>query len=398
MAGRQLVFVQQPTQVRIPNAIEPPVQLEIRIGDHVDSKVVDGEVKLSILSGPPGGEIIGTSTARCPNGVATFDDLRFNVPGTYTLIAECDEDSLVTIPRPSAYRYYGAFDLTVGQQVEIMGDGSTTGSVSEVGDGYIIVQDNSATPQQGVVAGAEGVTVGSVPAENWFAADAPGLDLTDSAALWHVDGLLAPEVAGRFDPLAINPVPTNTPRNVPAPTGSDRGIAATPETGFANHSYIQSGNVPVVSGQNITAMFLACYPPNGRGPANGAAFSEMLAAGGFPGGHSIGGGAQQSGVHCRVSGQWAFSVPDVIRHGRHRWHLLGLSRRPRDGNWQPIDVYVDGQLIKSGAWSYNGVAGPLSGIRQVITHGAAVCQIGIWSGIKDDAWHLEQARRCGVAP
>lgn len=94
MAERQLVFVQQPTRVRIPNAIWPPVRLEVRIGDHVDPKIVDGEVKLSILSGPPGGQIIGASTARCPNGVATFDDLRFNVPGTYTLIAECDEDKL----------------------------------------------------------------------------------------------------------------------------------------------------------------------------------------------------------------------------------------------------------------------------------------------------------------
>lgn len=94
MAGRQLVFVQQPTRVRIQNAIVPPVRLEIRIGDHVDPRVMDGEVKLSILSGPPGGQIIGASTSRCPNGVATFDDLRFNVPGTYTLIAECDEDKL----------------------------------------------------------------------------------------------------------------------------------------------------------------------------------------------------------------------------------------------------------------------------------------------------------------
>src|SRR5690606_39877787 len=94
MAGRQLVFVQQPTRVRIPNAIWPPVRLEVRIGDRVDPSIIDGEVKLSILSGPPGGQIIGTSTARCPNGVATFDDLRFSVPGTYTLIAECDEDKL----------------------------------------------------------------------------------------------------------------------------------------------------------------------------------------------------------------------------------------------------------------------------------------------------------------
>lgn len=94
MAKRELVFIQQPTRVRIAQPIVPPVQLEIRIGDRVDPKVVNGEVKLSILSGPPGGQIIGASTARCPNGVATFDDLRFNVPGTYTLIAECDEDKL----------------------------------------------------------------------------------------------------------------------------------------------------------------------------------------------------------------------------------------------------------------------------------------------------------------
>lgn len=94
MAERQLVFVQQPTQVRVQNAIVPPVRLEVRVGDHVDPRVIDGEVKLSILSGPPGGQIVGTSTSRCPNGVATFDDLRFNVPGTYTLIAECDEDKL----------------------------------------------------------------------------------------------------------------------------------------------------------------------------------------------------------------------------------------------------------------------------------------------------------------
>lgn len=115
MAERQLVFVQQPTQVRVQNAIVPPVRLEVRVGDHVDPRVIDGEVKLSILSGPPGGQIVGTSTSRCPNGVATFDDLRFNVPGTYTLIAECDEDKLELA---GLYRHSSLMFLDMGAGVD----------------------------------------------------------------------------------------------------------------------------------------------------------------------------------------------------------------------------------------------------------------------------------------
>src|SRR5690606_7907705 len=222
MAGRQLVFVQQPTRVRIPNAIWPPVRLEVRIGDRVDPRVIDGEVKLSILSGPPGGQIVGTSTARCPNGVATFDDLRFNVPGTYTLIAECDEDKLELIPRPSAYRYFGNFNVTKNEQVQITGDGITTGFVSEVGDGWIVIQDYSSTPQQSVVASANSVEIegiqGKFEATDWFAADAPGIDTSGSAAVWTVKGLEAVEALGRFGPMVPEAVTGFPPIfNIPSP-------------------------------------------------------------------------------------------------------------------------------------------------------------------------------------
>src|SRR5690606_542978 len=217
--------------VRIPNAIWPPVRLEARIGDQVDPRVIDGEIKLSILSGPPGGQIIGTSTARCPNGVATFDDLRFNVPGTYTLIAECDEDKLELLPRPSAYRYFGNFNVTENERVLISGDGVTTGVVSEVGLGWIVIQDDSWPPQQSVVAAANAVEIegiqGKFEATDWFAADAPGIDPSGSAAVWTGDGLseAAVEAFGRFGPIV--PVEfTGRPRalSIPSPLGYDKAF------------------------------------------------------------------------------------------------------------------------------------------------------------------------------
>src|SRR5690606_28112556 len=245
MAGRQLVFVQQPTRVRIPNAIWPPVRLEVRIGDRVDPSIIDGEVKLSILSGPPGGQIIGTSTARCPNGVATFDDLRFNVPGTYTLLAECDEDKLELIPRPLAYRYFGNFNVTENEQVQIAGDGVTTGVVSEVGDGWIVIQDDSSTPQQSVVAGANDVEIegiqGKFEATDWFAADAPGIDTSGSAAVWTVDGLEAVEALGRFGSM-VPEVAGRPIFNIPSPLGPDKALVA--DDSANRYALTADGDVP----------------------------------------------------------------------------------------------------------------------------------------------------------
>jgi hypothetical protein len=47
-------------------------------------------VTISILTGPAGGTLLGTTTVTAVNGVAKFSGLRFNTAGTYTLQATSD--------------------------------------------------------------------------------------------------------------------------------------------------------------------------------------------------------------------------------------------------------------------------------------------------------------------
>jgi predicted outer membrane repeat protein len=98
---------QQPMQVQAGAKFTTPIVVDF-VGLS-GSTVTDatGSVQLSIVSGPAGGAISGTSKAMAKSGVATFSNLSFNVAGTYTLAASSgplspvDSMTFVVAPGPA---------------------------------------------------------------------------------------------------------------------------------------------------------------------------------------------------------------------------------------------------------------------------------------------------------
>lgn len=401
--SRKLVPVRQFPRVRQGEIFDPPPIVEVRLGDVPDPRVIDGEVKLSILRGPPGSELIGPTTARCPGGVATFEGLRASMPGDYVFMAECNEETLEVIPRPSSYRYYGTFLFDLGQRINIAGNESTTGVVSEVGDDFIVVTDDSTISQQSVVAGAPSVTIDGVPASSWFAADAPGIDPTDSLALWTTDGQEAVETAGRFAPMAIQPLSGHPILNVPSPLGADRGIASTNTTTAYRYIETEPGGVPNLAlgafGVGATVLYLATYPAANlirNGDLSVVSGSTLHLASSFM---TEAASTGLNGVHIRISGQGTSGVWQLpLRLGPRGWFLLGLRYFASSSSAHRIESWINGEYFGLSTYTYNGGMGNLTAIQHAVTNGAQLSQVGIWQGEKDAEWHLEQARRCGVAP
>jgi hypothetical protein len=65
----------------------PPVTVAVVDADGNTVPDSNAPVTLAIASGPAGAVLGGTTTVNAVNGVATFNDLTVNVPGTYTLMA-----------------------------------------------------------------------------------------------------------------------------------------------------------------------------------------------------------------------------------------------------------------------------------------------------------------------
>ncbi|MGD0461042.1 MAG: hypothetical protein ABSB74_01000 [Tepidisphaeraceae bacterium] len=111
----QLNFIDQPTSLWQYGSLTGPLILGIedQFGNVVTS--VNSTVILAIAVGPLGGTIIGNTSAVASNGQATFTGLKFNVPGTYKLIATDGSLSVtsnafevVPIPVPLHYTFNGA--------------------------------------------------------------------------------------------------------------------------------------------------------------------------------------------------------------------------------------------------------------------------------------------------
>jgi uncharacterized delta-60 repeat protein len=131
-AATQLVFGQQAGNVTTGVPISPAitVAIEDQNGDLVSSD--DSNVTLSIANGPPGASLSGTATIAAVDGVATFDDVLFNTPGTYALSAADAADGLaaftsepfVITPAMSA----GAGEVFVTNLLNRTGEYTTSGA------------------------------------------------------------------------------------------------------------------------------------------------------------------------------------------------------------------------------------------------------------------------------
>jgi uncharacterized repeat protein (TIGR03803 family) len=121
----QAVFTTQTTVVTSGTLSTASVSLETPTG--VVANTDTATVTLSIASGPSGGTITGTTSVAAVAGVATFTNITFSKPGTYTLTAA------------SSGLTYGTESVTVSQNdalSDIADLSSSTGS-SPVGSLYI---------------------------------------------------------------------------------------------------------------------------------------------------------------------------------------------------------------------------------------------------------------------
>lgn len=85
-----LAFTVQPSTVATLNAISPPVQVQVRNANNQVVASATTPVTMSITpnTGTAGATLSGQLVVEAVNGVATFNNLRVNQPGTgYTLTA-----------------------------------------------------------------------------------------------------------------------------------------------------------------------------------------------------------------------------------------------------------------------------------------------------------------------
>ena len=86
-ATTQLAVAQQPSDVQAGSTMTPAVAINLETLGNAVNTHDDSSVTLSILTGPAGATLGGTTTVQAHNGVATFNNLRLNRAGTYTLAA-----------------------------------------------------------------------------------------------------------------------------------------------------------------------------------------------------------------------------------------------------------------------------------------------------------------------
>ncbi len=128
----RLEFGQQPTNQTAGLTIQPPITVRaVNAGGTLDTAFT-GQVTLAVASGPPGGQLIGTTTVTASGGVATFAGLQIQVAGTYTLRATSGSLTAATsnpfqiTPGPPS----GATSEITANPTSIPADGSSTSAIT----------------------------------------------------------------------------------------------------------------------------------------------------------------------------------------------------------------------------------------------------------------------------
>jgi adhesin/invasin len=130
-AASKLEFGQQPTNEAAGAVISPAVTVRA-VAFGITNPAFTGAVTLSILTGPQGGELLGTTTRNTVSGVATFNDLSIELAGTYTLLAASsgvapDTSAAFAItPGPPS----GATSEITSDPASIPADGSSTSTIT----------------------------------------------------------------------------------------------------------------------------------------------------------------------------------------------------------------------------------------------------------------------------
>src|SRR5581483_379844 len=193
-APAQLLFLQQPTSGTAGVALTPAVTVEV-LDAHGFLVTADGNsVTMSVVAGPGAFDPGTVATATFNNGIATFDSLIFDVPGsTYQLKAVDNGDGLNVLS--------GIFSIAAGAQRLVFttepaniprgGELGTIGVTEEDGSGNT-VSDNG-TVDFTIVACGSNLDLGSVPMTNGVAT------LTSSQAFYTLaSGLTISATTGTY--------------------------------------------------------------------------------------------------------------------------------------------------------------------------------------------------------
>jgi hypothetical protein len=139
----KLVFTQSPTTATRGTAVSPVVKVSV---EDQSGNVVTGDnstVTVTLSSGTFAGGS-NTATAQAVNGVATFNNLVFNTPGSVTLTASdgslANATSAVTVSQPPAP---AAPAPTPGPGISVSADGTTLFIVGTSDHGRIVVRETA---------------------------------------------------------------------------------------------------------------------------------------------------------------------------------------------------------------------------------------------------------------
>lgn len=195
VVATQVVITQQPTSVSAGSGDSLVVQMEDANGN-LDTSI-NGNVTVTICSGPAGGQILGTSTVAAVDGVATLSGLALPAAGTYTFTVS--EGSLTSATTSSFTVSPGAGSQLVFAQEPVGAAAGATLSpvVVDVEDAYgnIVTSDAS----QVTLTGNPGGAATTVAAQNGVATfDNLSFTTVGSYTLEAADGGLTGAQANAF--------------------------------------------------------------------------------------------------------------------------------------------------------------------------------------------------------
>ncbi len=289
----RLEFGQQPTGAAAGAVISPAVTIRaVTLG--VTDPTFNGPVTLSIVTGPSGGQLLGTTTRNASAGVATFDDLSIELTGTYTLRATSgalapDTSAAFTItPGPPS----GATSEITAAPASIPADGSSTSTVS------VRLRDSFGNPMTG---GGNSVTLTTDLGSLGPVSD--GGDGTYSATLTSSTTSGTAVVTGTVDGADIDDTasvvfsagPPPTPSPTPSPANSR--ISADPVTiradGISTSTItvqlIDASGVPLASGGDTVTLATNLGTIGPVSDHGNGAYSATLTSTSTPGAATISG-------------------------------------------------------------------------------------------------------------
>ncbi len=151
----QLAFNPGPSPVQAGKSITPAITVDLEKSGGGTNINDDSFVTLSIVTGPQGGTLLGTTTVQANDGVATFTGLHLPKTGTYSI--EADVGSLTPInsgdfnvlPGPPA-------KLAITEQPGNVVAGQTLGTITvdiDDAEGNLVYTDNTSTLTIGIAGG-----------------------------------------------------------------------------------------------------------------------------------------------------------------------------------------------------------------------------------------------------